>query len=512
MILALRSTALVCTVSVLGVVASLAACGDDETVAAAPASSTASGGGAGGNGDGGAGAGEMVTSSASSGGAGGGGGALGTVYEVASALPDYSTLVAAVDKAGMAAQLQDPFADLTVFAPDNDAFAALLSTVGAASLDDLSVAQLAPILRYHVLGSRVDGIAANFAAENGEALLGMGGRIRFSLSRTSTQLDGTAVIETADVAASNGIIHGIDAVILPSVTDVVTSDDAFSSLETALGMADADPSAPKLIPTLDDDDATLTVFAPSNAAFAALVSTLGASSSTGIAALSDFKGHQLIPVLKYHVVTGSALRAADVTAGALATLGGSASASTGSGVTVDGSAVTTADIFTSNGVLHVLDGVMLPSITDVVTTAPEFTRLALAIAVADSDGATTPKIGPTLDAAAANGSYTLFAPDDAAFAALGTPPSGQQMTDLLRYHVLDEATPIYASDALALSSVTPFDTLLGTTANEQIGVSASAGAVVLDDAGTATNATVTVADYFTANGVIHTIDKVLFHN
>jgi transforming growth factor-beta-induced protein len=500
----IRHTNFLAYASALLVTGSVAVgCGDDETTNLNN-TATSSTSGAGGS---------TATTGATTG-SGGSGGMMnaGNVYEVASSLSDYSSLVAAVDKAGLASALQDPSATLTVFAPDNDAFAALLTAVGASSLDDLSAEQLKPILLYHVLGSEVDAAAATTAATNGDKVTGLGGSIQLGTSGSSIQLDGSALVEVADVEASNGIIHGIDAVILPSITDVVVSDDAFSSLETALGVADGDASNPMLVSALDDDSASFTVFAPPDAAFTALVAALSGSTSTGITGLGDFQGYQLIPVLKYHVVPNAAVKAAQVTTGPITTMGGDVDADTSSGVTIDGVAVSTADILTSNGVIHVVDGVLLPSITDVVTTAPEFSSLAGAIVAADADGATSPKVAPALDAAAASGSYTLFAPDNAAFTALVTAPSGQALTDVLLYHVMNESTPIYAADALGLSSATAFDTLFGTTANEQITVFTSSGNVILDDAGSTTDGMVNGANYFTANGVIHMADKVLIPN
>ena len=134
--------------------------------------------------------------------------------------------------------------------------------IGASSLDDLSAAQLKPILLYHVLGIEVDSTAASAAASNDETITGLGGTIQLGTSGSSIQLDGSALVEVPDVDASNGIIHGISGVILPSITDVVVSDDSFSSLETALTVADGDASNPMLASTLDDDGGTFTVFAP----------------------------------------------------------------------------------------------------------------------------------------------------------------------------------------------------------------------------------------------------------
>lgn len=511
--MALRTNAIFSVTSALLVASALVACGDDSsgtggagggedtTTAGTTSSTTASGN-------------PTSSSSGGEGGQGGEGGAppAGTIYEVASSLPDYSSLVAAVDKAGLAAALQDEDATLTVFAPDNDAFAALLEGIGAASLDDVTAEQLRPILLYHVLGSVVDSTAATAAATNEDKVAGLGGSIQFALDGESIELDGRALIETADVPASNGIIHGIDGVILPSITDVAVSDPAFASLATALTVADSDASEPGLVAALDDDAAALTVFAPPNDAFEALVSALSAG-NTGISDLSDFAPYQLIPVLKYHVA-GFAATADEFSAGPAATLGGTVNVTlAGGGVQVDGVSVTVANILTSNGVIHVIDGVLIPSITDLAVTAPELSSLAATILAADGAAGTSPKVSVAMDASAGVGAYTLFAPSNDAFAALGAAPSGQALTNVLLYHVVNAAVPVFAADALGLDAPTAFDTLLGTQAASEIIVSATGGppadTVEIDDAGSAETTTVIGANYFTSNGVVHVIDKVL---
>jgi transforming growth factor-beta-induced protein len=496
--------------------AALAACGDDETGS----------GGAGGDSSGtesastgtpaSSGTGTVTTSSSSggSGGSGGTGGAApGNIYEIASSLPDYSSLVAAVDKAGLAGALQDESATLTVFAPDNDAFAALLESIGAESLDDVTVEQLTPILLYHVLGTEVDGVGVTAAANDEERLVALGGQIDVTLDGEDLSLDGRAVVEVADVQASNGIIHGIDGVLLPSIADVATTTPAFSSLVTALVAADEDPNSPGLVDALDTDGLAITVFAPTNDAFDALVNALG-TGNTGIAALGDFAPYQLLPVLKYHAILGSAVRAADVEAGPITTLGGTLQATlAGGGVQVDGVSVVTADILTSNGVIHIIDDVLIPSIVDVATTAPELTGLRDAVLAADGAAGTSPKVSVALDAPAGVGAYTIFAPDNDAFAALGGgAPSGQALTNVLLYHVVNGAAPVFAADALELEEPTTLDTLRGNTTDFEIIVSAAGDppdSVVIDDAGSDDETTVTAANYFTSNGVLHIVDKVL---
>ena len=171
---------------------------------------------------------------------------------------------------------------------------------------------------------------------------------------------------------------------------------------------------------------------------------------------------------------------------------------------IDGATVVTADLLTANGVIHVIDAVLVPTITDIVVNNDEFSQLLATVLAAD-EGAGTPKIAPTLDSA---GTFTLFAPSNTAFSNLSGAPTGQGLTDVLLYHVLNETAPIYAADALALGSPTAFDTVLGSTAATQLTISGGTG-VVVQDAGTAIPANVGNANYFASNGVIHVVNKVL---
>ena len=142
-----------------------------------------------------------------------------TVYDVAAGNEDFSTLVAAVDAAGLQDALADPEASLTVFAPTNDAFEAALTALGITAEELLADTEtLTSILTYHVLGETAN--SADLAAAgteeitvttlNGEDLtviVGDGGSVSFAGQ--------TATVVAADVEGSNGVIHVIDAVLLP---------------------------------------------------------------------------------------------------------------------------------------------------------------------------------------------------------------------------------------------------------------------------------------------------------
>ncbi|MGC4063967.1 MAG: fasciclin domain-containing protein [Polyangiaceae bacterium] len=294
-----------------------------------------------------------------------------TILEIATSTPDFSVLAEAVTKAGLADALSGD--NLTVFAPTNAAFTALLTAIGKSSLDDLTAEQLIPILTYHVVGAKVDSTAALEVANGAGKVTTLGGTARLAKSGDALVLDGKAKVTTADVLAKNGIIHVIDQVILPSITDVVTTSTQFASLETALTVADGDASKPNLVGAFDDDAAALTLFAPTDGAFG---SVLTANGLADLPALVTALGgtSALIDLLKYHAASGR-FYATDVVAKNGSTVptlltnasftvtivGGSVVLNSGVSSAFKGvndAKVTTTDLYTSNGVVHVLDHVI----------------------------------------------------------------------------------------------------------------------------------------------------------
>ncbi len=448
----------------------------------------------------------------------GGGAALGDLVAVASSNPNFTTLVAAVTRANLAGALQAATPRKTVFAPNNAAFQTLFTALGVAGVNDLSVDQLTVILKYHVLPTEQRAAAVlSTATANGE-FTALGGKLQGSLQGSTIRLDATASVVTADVLASNGVIHEINAVLLPSILDVATTDDRFSNL-TAAALA---ANITGLTTALDNNALTpkLTVFAPTNAAFGNLVNSLrGADDggTTGINGLGSFTPAQLAPVLAYHVVaTGQVLAAQVPVTGTLTSRGGKLAVTrNGSNVTVDGVPVAIADLITANGVIHAIGSVLLPSITDIATTTPALSNLTAALVLADSlpdGGSNSSGLVATLDSTRSDGGlFTVFAPLDTAFSATiaalrGTDDGGTtginslgsfsvaQVTPILTYHVAPNR--IFASQVPATAA--KVGTLGGT-------VSAVRGAngVTID------SATVTTANIFASNGVVHLVNGVL---
>jgi transforming growth factor-beta-induced protein len=269
-----------------------------------------------------------------------------TVTEYAISDKNFSILVQALTKANLADVLNGA-GNFTVFAPTNDAFNALFAQLGVSGIEDLSAATLTPILLYHVLG-----------AEEKASMLTSGyyptlspAQGNFSSVYISTTAGVTvnkdAKVTLADVDVKNGVIHAIDKVLLPpTVVDAAIANGNFTILVQAVVKAG-------LAETLKGTG-PFTVFAPTDAAFKALFTQLGVS---GIA---DLSADQLVPILKYHVVSGN-VRSSQLTAGNVTTLNGTISVTLSPAPAINGTSnIIATDVQASNGVIHVIDKVLLP--------------------------------------------------------------------------------------------------------------------------------------------------------
>lgn len=259
----------------------------------------------------------------------------------------FSTLGTLVEANGLTATLNDPAQSLTVFAPNNAAFS-------AADLSGLSDDQVRNILLYHVLGSRL--AAADIAEGITIVTNGYKGPNNNDVVMIINK-DGNAVkvndatVVTADIAATNGIIHEVDKVILPpTVVGIAVNLPGFTSLVSALGTADGD------LVTALSGDGPFTVFAPTDQAFS-------------MTATGDLTTAQLSNVLQYHVLSGNVLSTdlPDGTSIDRMTLNGDMLriTRTGASVTIEDANgnvrnVVTADVQGANGVVHAIDGVLLP--------------------------------------------------------------------------------------------------------------------------------------------------------
>jgi len=258
------------------------------------------------------------------------------IVDTALAAGNFTQLAAALTEAGLVEALkgEGPF---TVFAPDDDAFNAF-EDENPGVLAGLSKAALGEVLTYHVIAGAA---AQSGGLKDGQVLVTLNGSPVLIDTTGGVQVS-DAGVTTADIVASNGIIHVIDKIILPPADDIVATAVAagmFTTLAGALTSAD-------LVTTLQGPG-PFTVFAPTDAAFEKL------------AAIPE--GDALKNVLLYHVVDG-AVGSGDLTAGDVPTLleGQDVTVNLDDGVQINDSTVTTANIITKNGVIHVVDTVLVP--------------------------------------------------------------------------------------------------------------------------------------------------------
>ena len=390
----------------------------------------------------------------------------------------HNSLVSSVVQAELLETLQGdgPF---TVFAPTDQAFidagidlAALDTPEGKATLSD--------ILLYHVLEGEVP---ASSVTDCLSATTVNGNPLSFTVG-DSVMVNGATVTAT-DVATSNGIIHVVDKVLMPTATP-----NAIPRTAQCTGVHDSLVAAviqAELLETLQGDG-PFTVFAPTDQAFTdAGIDLAALDTEEGKAALTD--------ILLYHVVGSEVPSSAVAECGtAIAVNGDTLSFGVGDTVTVNGATVTLADVATSNGVIHVIDKVLTP--TDTPNDIP---RTAQCTGIHNSlvSAVVQAELLATLQG---DGPFTIFAPTDQAFsdagidlAALDTPEGRAVLSDILLYHVVAGEVPSTAlSDCMTTTAVN------GQTLAFTVGES-----VMVNDA------TVTLPDVATSNGIIHVIDTVL---
>ena len=408
------------------------------------------------------------------------------VVEVITGSDNHNTLAAAVSAAGLVQTLQGsgPF---TVFAPTDAAFAALPGGTVESLLDDPE-GELTDILLYHVLGNKVmSGSLSN--GMNVSTLFGED--LAITITNGNVFING-AQVTVADIETQNGVVHVIDAVLLPggeetpaTIVEIASSENDFMTLVAALGIF------PELVAALDGEG-DFTVFAPTNEAFAALLDAIGQTE------LNDIPESVVRDILEYHVIT-TAVFSGDLTSGDVPTFGGeSISVDISDGVVLNGSVnVSRADIEASNGVVHVIDGVLVPpSIAPVVGTivAPayfnkDFSTLVAAVLEADED---------ILSVLLGDGPFTLFAPTNEAFEAAGITalPDGATLSAVLKYHLVNGE--IKAADLpTGSASVETFgdNFYLSNNGAEGVFINGTTEVVATDIQG--------------SNGVVHIIDKTL---
>ena len=410
------------------------------------------------------------------------------IVEVAQGNTELSTLVSAIQAAGLTSYLSGtgPF---TVFAPTNAAFAkldpeTLNNIIGNPTL-------LTALLQYHVVNGKV----YSKDLSDGEVNTALSGQtILVDVNGNAVTLNGNTSVTDADIKASNGVIHIIDQVLIPddfaaqTIVQIAASNPNFSTLVQILSL----PEMSDLLAAANDPTADLTVFAPTNAAFDATLAALGKNS------INDLPTGILKEIVSYHIL-GGAVFSNELSNGAVPTLlpGESVTVDvSGNGVKIDNANVISADIAAINGVIHAVDGVLLPSyvatavgnIGEVVLFNKDFTILAAALRKAE-----------LLDAVSTTDNITVFAPDNAAFVKAGITSldglSKDDLTPILLYHVLG---------AKVLSTQLPADGMAKMLNDEMIYLGYLTNSVLVNGL-----STITAVDIEKDNGVIHVIDRTL---
>jgi uncharacterized surface protein with fasciclin (FAS1) repeats len=279
----------------------------------------------------------------------------GTITDIVSNTPDFSILKAAVVKAGLTATLsgKGPF---TVFAPNNEAFTA--SGITLASVNSLSADDLKAILLYHTIAASVK--AMDVPAGPNAAVGTIGGDSVFLTKNASGVFVNGVPVVKADIIATNGIIHVISRVLMPppgNIVEVAQSDSTFSYLVAAvLRASQGNTNVAQVL----SSNGPFTVFAPTNNAFR----------NAGFATINDINNadpNTLATILTYHVISGR-IFSSDLSDGAQPTTlnGGQVTIGLINGATVKGSSNTTpsniinTNIVATNGVVHVIDQILLP--------------------------------------------------------------------------------------------------------------------------------------------------------
>lgn len=289
------------------------------------------------------------------------------IVETAIATPDLSSLVAALKAAdGDLVNVLNGQGPFTVLAPTNAAFQKFLTDNGFEKLSDVPTDVLSQILLNHVIAGNV---SSSYLADAGSgyantSATGPGGK-NLSLYFNATdgvKFNGISKVTAADISATNGTIHLVDAVIaLPTVVDFALANPALSSLVAALQAADSQDPSPSLIPTLSGNG-PFTVFAPTNDAFTSLLNELD---PTGNTTLADVDKDVVQAILLYHVVNGN-VTSDSIPTGVVPTLGGDVTLSaeeltiTDANGRVSNIIPSLVDIQAVNGVVHAIDNVILP--------------------------------------------------------------------------------------------------------------------------------------------------------
>jgi len=394
-----------------------------------------------------------------------------SVADVVEASRNTGTLAGALQQAGLVEALGDSSQSFTVFAPTDDAFGRIDASELTADGDLLE-----EVLTYHVVP---DSIVAGDIQDGQTVTTLEGDTLRFSVENGTVRVNG-ATVTRADIDATNGVVHKVDRVLLETV-DVVDRALLTPELSTLAAAVDAAGLAGSDSPLRNSE---LTLFAPSNGAFSGL----------NVDALTSNEAI-LNRVLNYHVIPGQRLRSGDLSDGqsppTLDAQGATLDVNvTDTSATVNGIPVSTTDLRTENGVVHLIDGVLLQRL-DVVQRATVTSALSTLAGAVDASG-----LGASDSPLRNDDPVTVFAPVNSAFESVDVDDllgDGELLTEVLTYHAVRGTV---TADQLESGSV---PTLEGGS----VTVNVTDTSVTVDDVPVGTT------DLRTRNGVVHLLDGAL---
>ncbi|WP_298368733.1 fasciclin domain-containing protein [uncultured Lutibacter sp.] len=428
------------------------------------------------------------------------------IVDLASASNDLSILVQAVVKADLVGALQAD-GPLTVFAPTDAAFQALLDSNDSwNSLDDIPVETLKSVLLYHVVSGK--SAAADLSQGQELTTLNME-KIEVDLTNgvmLKTLAEQMVSVTTANINASNGIIHIIDEVMLPIAPEMDIVDKAIATADLSILVQAVQKAG--LVEALQADGA-MTVFAPNNTAFQALLDSNSAWNS-----LDDIPVETLKAVLLFHVVP-SKIMSGDLSDTYVKTLATgpndeniSLQVNTTGGVTFNGDAMPlNVDIEVSNGVVHIIDKVMLPP--NIVTLALNNAGFSTLVAALTDARHTTDFVSVL----SGDGPFTVFAPTNAAFQALLDSNSSWNSLGDIAIETLDAVLKYHVINAANVQADQLSNTTIATFGGSNITIDLSNGAQIKTTSNQTVNILVGEAtnDVQGTNGVVHAIDAVLLN-
>jgi len=365
------------------------------------------------------------------------------IVQLAQSQPTLSTLTTALIDGSLTNLLSSP-GPYTVFAPNNAAFDKIPSLILKNLLKPGNVNLLDKILELHVVESKV----LSTDLKDGETIKTVNGdvlTVTITLGAIFISSAGTksSRVIAADNVATNGVVHIIDTVLFPTLIPPPPSPPSPPSNENIVEVAIADPDLSTLVTALKAGDLVdtlsaagpFTVFAPSNKAFNKLPAGVLAN------LLKPENVAQLVDLLTYHVVAGAAVFSKDLKDMEMVkTLEGSnvTVRVLSTGIFINNAAVSTADVNASNGVIHIINAVLIPpkplqTIADIAVADPDLSTLVTALSAAS-----------LVDTLKGPGPFTVFAPTNEAFAALPAgvldnlllPANRAELVNLLTYHVV----------------------------------------------------------------------------